>query len=65
MCLIARKYGIYNHTVYVVGYEKRDYFAQNAFFAIFQTVAISRPQESQASHLVCRQFGPSTSQIQR
>ena len=33
------------------------------FFAIFQIVTISRPQEPQASHLVCKQFGPSTSQI--
>ena len=50
---------------YVVGYEKRDHFVQNAIFAIFQTVTIPRPQEPQASHLVYRQFGPSTSQIQR
>ena len=30
------------------------------FFAIFQTVTIPRPRKPQASHLVCRQFGPST-----
>ena len=32
---------------YVTGSEKRDHFALNAifFFAIFQTVTISRPQE--------------------
>ena len=35
------------------------------FFVIFQAVTISRPQEPQASHLVCRQFGSSTSQIVR
>ena len=35
------------------------------FFATFQAATISRSQEPQASHLVCRQFGPSASQIQR
>ena len=33
-------------------------------FTTFQTVAILRPQELQALQLVCKQFGPSTSQIQ-
>ena len=55
-----------NHAVpYVTGYEKSDHFMQNMrFFGIFQTVTIPRPQKPQASDLVSKQFGPSTSQIQ-
>ena len=49
----------------VIGSEKRDHFELNLFFVTFQTVTTPRPQEPQASHLVCRQFGPSTSHIQR
>ena len=51
--------------VFVVGCEKRGHVAQNTIFASFQPVTIPRPYEPQASHLVCRQFRPSTSQIQR
>ena len=39
-------------------------FTQNSIFGIFQTVTIPRPQEHQASDLVSKQLGPSTSQIQ-
>ena len=49
----------------MIGYEKRDHIVQNVIFAIFQAATISRPLEPKASHLVCRQFRPSTSRIQR
>ena len=51
------------HVVTVVGYEKRD---QNTiFFCCFSSCHHSKAIRAPASHLVCRQFRPSTSQIQR
>ena len=50
---------------YVIGYEKRVNFVQNAIFWHFQTVTVPRPKQFQASHLVYKQYRPFTSQIQR
>ena len=49
----------------VIGYEKKTTLRKTRFLAIFQAVTIPKPQEPQASHLVYRQFGPSTLLIQR